>query len=38
MVLDVTCEINTTWLDGGLTPCGVFARNQRYMSTNRAKG
>jgi hypothetical protein len=37
MVLDVAYEINTTWLDGGPTPCRVLAQNQRYMSTNKAK-
>jgi hypothetical protein len=38
MVLEVTCKIKTTWFEGGLTPCRVLARNQRYMSTNKTKG
>jgi hypothetical protein len=37
MALDVTCEINTTWLEGGPTPCRVLAQNQLHMTTNRAK-
>jgi hypothetical protein len=38
MILEVMCEIKTTWLEGGPTPCRVLAQNQRYRSTNRAKG
>jgi hypothetical protein len=37
MVLEVTCEIKMTWLEGGPTPFRVLARNQLHMSTNRAK-
>jgi hypothetical protein len=36
MVLDVTCEINTTWLEGGPTPCRVLSRDQQYSSSIRA--
>jgi hypothetical protein len=37
MVLDVTCEINMTWLEGGPVPFRVLVQNQWHLSTNRAK-